>query len=326
MKKILYSIGIGTLALALTAWGEQVQGTTSVKTKAKARGAVSAQRAETGATVKSSAAVRTRSSVSTRRFEPRTSTTGRDRSMVNRERNAAMARERNAAMTRERNATIARERNVAVARERNAAITRERNMAETRERSAAMARERNAAMTREGNARVARERDLAMSRQRNAAFARERNMTIAHQQSLANARVTNNWRGARFSGRSYAAFRNYQRQWHDRGWWRSHYDRIIFVNGGWWYWNTGYWYPAWGYAPYAYYPYDGPIYGYNGLPPNQVVVDVQTQLQRDGYYSGPIDGVLGPMTRQAIAAYQADHGLAITSAVDEPTLDSLGLV
>jgi len=48
-------------------------------------------------------------------------------------------------------------------------------------------------------------------------------------------------------------------------------------------------------------------------------------LQRDGYYSGPIDGVLGPMTRQAIAAFQADHGLAITSAVDEPTLASLGL-
>jgi len=56
-----------------------------------------------------------------------------------------------------------------------------------------------------------------------------------------------------------------------------------------------------------------------------VVVNVQAQLQRDGYYSGPIDGVLGPMTRRAIAAFQADHGLAITSAVDEPTLASLGL-
>jgi len=45
-----------------------------------------------------------------------------------------------------------------------------------------------------------------------------------------------------------------------------------------------------------------------------------------GYYDGPIDGVLGSMTREAIAAYQADNGLAITSAIDEPTLATMGLV
>ncbi len=140
-----------------------------------------------------------------------------------------------------------------------------------------------------------------------------------------NVTVTNNWRGSRFSGQQYAAFRNYHRQWHDRGWWSSHYNRIIFVGGGWYFWDGGYWYPAWGYDPYAYYPYDGPIYGYGNLTPDQIVVEVQTQLQRDGYYAGPIDGQLGPMTRQAIAAFQADHGLAITSTVDEPTLSRLGL-
>ena len=140
-----------------------------------------------------------------------------------------------------------------------------------------------------------------------------------------NVTVTNNWRGSRFSGQQYAAFRNYHRQWHDRGWWSSHYNRIIFVGGGWYFWDGGYWYPAWGYDRYAYYPYDGPIYGYGNLTPDQIVVEVQTQLQRDGYYAGPIDGQLGPMTRQAIAAFQADHGLAITSTVDEPTLSRLGL-
>jgi Putative peptidoglycan binding domain len=140
-----------------------------------------------------------------------------------------------------------------------------------------------------------------------------------------NVTITNNWRGSRFSGQQYAAFRNYHRQWHDRGWWSSHYNRIIFVGGGWYFWNSGYWYPAWGYDPYAYYPYDGPIYGYGNLTPDQIVVDVQTQLQRDGYYAGPIDGQLGPMTRQAIAAFQADHGLAVTSTVDEPTMASLGI-
>jgi len=55
------------------------------------------------------------------------------------------------------------------------------------------------------------------------------------------------------------------------------------------------------------------------------VSEVQAQLQRDGYYDGPIDGELGPMTRQAIADFQADNGLAITSTVDEPTLETLGI-
>jgi peptidoglycan hydrolase-like protein with peptidoglycan-binding domain len=38
-----------------------------------------------------------------------------------------------------------------------------------------------------------------------------------------------------------------------------------------------------------------------------------------------IDGVLGSQTRWALAAFQADHRLAITSAVDQPTLATLGL-
>jgi hypothetical protein len=148
------------------------------------------------------------------------------------------------------------------------------------------------------------------------------NVTVNRNRNVA---VTNNWRGNQFSGNQYAAFRDYHRQVHDRDWWRQHHNRITFVDGGWYYWDGGYWYPAWGYDPYAYYPYDGPIYGYANLTPDQIVASVQEQLQRDGYYAGPIDGILGPMTRQAIAAFQADHGLAITSTVDEPTLATLGL-
>jgi hypothetical protein len=304
MKSILYSICIGTLALALTAWGEQVQGTGSAKTKANARGAASAQHARTGgATVRSAAAVRTRDNVSAARFHPRTSATVRKRGVANVRSSRVQARSQ-----------------VAANRARNVGVNRARSFN----------REQNVAINHQRNAAVARERSLAVNRQQNAAFNRGRNLAFARQQNAAinherNARITNDWRGARFSGQSYAAFRNYHRQWHDRGWWRSRYDRIIFVSGGWYYWNAGYWYPAWGYAAGAYYPYDGPIYGYNDLSPDQVVVNVQAQLQRDGYYSGPIDGVLGPMTRQAIAAFQADHGLAVTSAVDRPTLSSLGL-
>jgi hypothetical protein len=128
-----------------------------------------------------------------------------------------------------------------------------------------------------------------------------------------------------WQGRNYWAFRNYRSEWHDRGWWHNHYNRVVFVYGGWYAWNAGWWYPAWGYAPNAYYAYDGPIYAYNNLPPDQVVANVQAALQEQGYYQGDVDGLLGPLTREAIAGYQADHGLYTTSAIDQPTLESLGM-
>src|SRR5882724_1973454 len=74
-----------------------------------------------------------------------------------------------------------------------------------------------------------------------------------------------------WQGSNYTVFRNYSSQWHERNWWRNHYNRVVFVYGGWYAWNAGYWYPAWGYDSNSYYAYDGPIYGYNGLPPDQVV-------------------------------------------------------
>ncbi|PYK04666.1 MAG: hypothetical protein DME66_09005, partial [Verrucomicrobia bacterium] len=164
--------------------------------------------------------------------------------------------------------------------------------------------------------------NVAVNRDRNLAINRTRNFDVNRQGYVT---TNNNFRGGVYGGRQYAGVRDYQRQWHDRDWWRSHYDRIVFVNGGWYYWNAGYWYPAWGYDAEAYYPYDGPIYAYNGLAPDQVIADAQAQLQRDGYYEGPIDGVLGPMTREAIAAFQADNGLEVTSTIDEPTLATLGI-
>ena len=128
------------------------------------------------------------------------------------------------------------------------------------------------------------------------------------------------WNGAR-----YAAFRNYHPEWHDQSWWRNRYNRVVLISGGWYYWNAGWWYPAWGYAPNAYYAYDGPIYAYNNLPPDQVIANVQAVLQQEGYYQGDVDGLLGPLTRAAIANYQRASGLAETAAVDQPTLESLGM-
>jgi hypothetical protein len=80
-------------------------------------------------------------------------------------------------------------------------------------------------------------------------------------------------------------------------WWRSHYPRIVFVLGGWYYWHANYWYPAWGYQPEAVYGYDGPIYAFNDLEPDQVVANVQATLQQLGYYHGPTNGVLDPPPR-----------------------------
>ncbi len=129
-----------------------------------------------------------------------------------------------------------------------------------------------------------------------------------------------------WQGQNYAVFQNYRGQWHDQGWWNSNYDRIVLIGGGWYFWNAGYWSPAWGYySAFSYYPYNGPIYAYNNLPPDQVIANVQSTLQARGYYHGEIDGTLGPVTRGALANYQRDHSLYTTEAIDEPTLASLGL-
>ena len=129
-----------------------------------------------------------------------------------------------------------------------------------------------------------------------------------------------------WQGQNYAAFQNYRGQWHDQGWWNSNYDRFVLIGGGWYFWNAGYWSPAWGYdSASSYYPYNGPIYAYNNLPPDQVIANVQSTLQARGYYHGEIDGTLGPVTREALANYQRDHSLYTTEAIDEPTLASLGL-
>jgi hypothetical protein len=130
------------------------------------------------------------------------------------------------------------------------------------------------------------------------------------------------WQGPR-----YEVFRSYHPEWHDEGWYRSRYNRVELIGGGYYYWNNGYWYPAWGYSPSAqYYAYDGPIYvGQHAEPPDKVIADVQAVLQQMGYYKGDVDGLLGPLTREALAAYQADQGLTTTEAIDEPTLDSLGM-
>jgi hypothetical protein len=328
MKRILYSVCIGSLALALTAGAANDNKRKPERAKPQQRTANvhAARPTNTGSTMTphhnvAAAQYRQRSYA-----KPRTSSnavvkhnTGlsavRERNLARNERMRERNFQRKQDFSARRDVAVNRDRTVAVNRTRNFDANREQNVAVNRTSNVDINRYRNANEFRGGNnTAINRNRNFAVNRTQNAAYYRRDNVSI-----------TNNWRGEAFRGQRYAAFRNYNRQWHDRSWWRSHYDRIIFVNNGWYYWNAGYWFPAWGYAPSVSYVYDGPIYAYNGWTPDRVTVDVQEQLARAGYYDGPIDGVLGPMTREAIAAYQADNGLAITSAIDEPTLATLGL-
>ena len=131
----------------------------------------------------------------------------------------------------------------------------------------------------------------------------------------------------RWQGQHYQVFRSYHPEWHDQGWYHSHYQRVELIGGGYYFFNAGYWFPAWGYSPSEqYYAYDGPIYaGQHAEPPDKVIADVQGVLQQMGYYKGEVDGLLGPLTREALTAYQGEQGLTQTAAIDEPTLDALGM-
>ena len=94
------------------------------------------------------------------------------------------------------------------------------------------------------------------------------------------------------------------------------------------------WAPGYNRYPYSYYrggyPYSGynnyysyytPTYGYNA----SMVASVQRRLGQLGYYHGVADGVIGPQTRSAIAAFESRNGLSVDGTISRPLLDSLGL-
>ena len=65
---------------------------------------------------------------------------------------------------------------------------------------------------------------------------------------------------------------------------------------------------------------------------NEQVAQVQKLLKLFGYKIGRVDGVLGPNTRNAIAAFQEDNNLKVSRFVDQATwqqmhvFDAYGLV
>jgi N-acetylmuramoyl-L-alanine amidase len=152
---------------------------------------------------------------------------------------------------------------------------------------------------------------------------------------------------------------------HNGNWWHRDWDRrhahffnnrfFVFDNGFWCGLDAGFF--PWDYLPYYagdYYPYDyytdvQPDYNtapasaypygyytgvqpdYNTAPDNgadvadTTVQATQERLAQLGYYNGPVDGIFGPTTRDAVAKYQIDNQLDVTGSLSPDTLQSLGV-
>ena len=64
----------------------------------------------------------------------------------------------------------------------------------------------------------------------------------------------------------------------------------------------------------------------NGVPAADPTVEAtQEELAQQGYYNGPVDGIFGPTTRDAVAKYQIANQLNVTGSLSTDTLQSLGL-
>ena len=142
------------------------------------------------------------------------------------------------------------------------------------------------------------------------------------------------------NGRTDHIAERHDANWH-RDWDRRHahffHNRFFVFDDGFWFGLDAGFYP-WDYLPYYaddYYPYDyyadGQPYDNtepynNGVPvADPTVQATQTQLAQLGYYNGPIDGIFGPATRDAVAKYQIANQLNVTGSLSRDTLQSLGL-
>jgi His-Xaa-Ser repeat protein HxsA len=56
-----------------------------------------------------------------------------------------------------------------------------------------------------------------------------------------------------------------------------------------------------------------------------IIMRMQLTLQFEGYYDGPVDGLMGPKTRSAVLAYKKAHDLSGDQVLDAETLNALGI-
>jgi hypothetical protein len=137
--------------------------------------------------------------------------------------------------------------------------------------------------------------------------------------------------------------------WHGGGFHGGRFGRGRFFRGGrffgpgfayygypWWGWGYPWW--GWGYYGGGYYGvgdygYGGGDYGYDSssdapsnsgnAPQFNTTRAVQAALAWRGFYSGRIDGVMGPETRSAIRDFQRQQGLPVTGQIDSETTNAL---
>jgi Putative peptidoglycan binding domain len=55
------------------------------------------------------------------------------------------------------------------------------------------------------------------------------------------------------------------------------------------------------------------------------IMKIQQALKNDGFYSGPVDGIMRQSTRQAMRSFQKSNNLKVTGTVDDETAHELGL-
>ena len=129
---------------------------------------------------------------------------------------------------------------------------------------------------------------------------------------------------------------NWHRDWDRR---HAHFDHghfFVFDDGFWFGLDPGFYpwdylpYYADDYNPYDYnaddQPYDNTGAVDNSAPaPDATVEAIQERLAQLGYYKGPVDGVFGPTTRDAVANYQVANQLNVTGSLSPDTMQSLGV-
>ena len=130
------------------------------------------------------------------------------------------------------------------------------------------------------------------------------------------------------TARSYPQYGSsrYGGMWHGGDWHHHHGGSHIYFYGYPYAWYPYYWGGPWGYDyyypyNYGYYSYGQPPYGYNS---GALVEQVQSRLADNGYYSGVVDGVLGPRTRAAIRTYERRHGLPVDGMLTGQLLSHMG--
>lgn len=57
----------------------------------------------------------------------------------------------------------------------------------------------------------------------------------------------------------------------------------------------------------------------------EIAKNVQLALTARGYYFGPIDGIIGPKSREAISKFQLNSNISVTGTITPQVLDALGI-